>query len=220
MEHQLDIGCGAADAIAVFPAGVGHVIDHRAVPFLGDIRCHQLAKGPVDIDHVCYVVIVHRQPVDHGKADPVIADFTGGRIGHCQFGDIELFRSPQQCRKRLALHGRQHGVNFLARAGAERDCPVILRQVGGEPAASRRARQIVEIVERLETQIDDTFHHMLPVHHILSVNQRKRMPANRQFWKDSRYRALPACTSFVGVSSSRLANSTVAPTERAIINPM
>ena len=72
-------------------------------------------------------------------------------------------------------------MNFLSRAGAERDCPVILRQVGGEPSASRRARQIVEIVERLETQIDDTFHHMLPVHHILSVNHGKRMPANRQF---------------------------------------
>ena len=39
-------------------------------------------------------------------------------------------------------------------------------------AAARRARQIVQVAKGLETQIDNTFHHVLP------FNRSKTMPAN------------------------------------------
>ena len=78
MEILIGVGDIRADAVARLLAGqVGDVIDHAAIPFLGDRAGNEVAEDPEDGNGGVAAEVVHRQAVDDGNTDPFIEQGSG-----------------------------------------------------------------------------------------------------------------------------------------------
>ena len=94
-----------------FPAGIVHVVDHRAVPLLGDGTARHGHQEPIDFCRDIAAESVHVEPVDNRKTGSIIDRLSHAFHHRLTGGHIEITRHQSFGRQVVAQQLRTAAIS-------------------------------------------------------------------------------------------------------------
>ena len=106
VEDQFRIGPGGPHAVAEGAAGVGHVVEHGAVPLLGHGAAHQQAQYPVGGLGFLLAVALQGQAIHHAEPDALHQQRAHPPHQRAAGGQLELLRRQQPFSRSMEFRDR------------------------------------------------------------------------------------------------------------------